>query len=101
MKVAKIAAAPICLTTGSRLPISAQANPPMVSRTIAIRMSDGTLPVATKPAISGMSRMNTGTGTMPILVSTIRHQPRGQNGVVADRSSMSAVEVTVERMAIP
>ena len=83
------------------MPISAQVKPPMTSTAIAMRMSDGTLPVATKLAISGMSRMNTGTGKMPILVSTIRHQPWGQNGAVADRWSMSAVEVIVERMAIP
>ena len=52
MKVAKIAAAPMLRMIGMRLPSSAQAKPPIDSRTIAIRMSDGTEPVAAKPAIS-------------------------------------------------
>ena len=46
MKVAKIAAAPIFRMIGMRLPNSAQAKPPIDSKTIAIRMSEGTLPVS-------------------------------------------------------
>ncbi len=78
MNVAKIAAAPILRMIGMRLPSSAQAKPPIDSRTIAIRMSDGTEPVAAKAAISAIRTTNIGTGTMPILASTIFHQPVGQ-----------------------
>ena len=52
MKVAKIAAAPMLRMIGMRLPNSAQAKPPIESRTIAIKISDGTVPVAANPPIT-------------------------------------------------
>ena len=67
MKVAKIAAAPMLRMIGIRLPSSAQAKPPIESRTIAIRMSDGTFPVATNPPITANRSRKTGSGMIPIL----------------------------------
>jgi hypothetical protein len=67
MKVAKIAAAPMLRMTGIRLPSSAQVKPPIDSKTIAIRISDGTLPVAANPAITANRIRKTGRGMMPIL----------------------------------
>ncbi len=67
MKVAKIAAAPMLRMIGIRLPSSAQVKPPIESSTIAIRMSDGTLPVAAKAPITTNSSRKTGSGMMPIL----------------------------------
>ena len=78
MNVAKIAAAPMLRMIGMRLPSSAQVKPPIDSSTIAIRMSAGTVPVAAKPPITPNRMMNTGSGMMPILKSTIDHQPSGQ-----------------------
>ena len=78
MKVAKIAAAPMLRMIGIRLPSSAQAKPPIASSTMFIRMSDGTLPVAAKPPITASRITKTGSGMMPILKSTIDHQPSGQ-----------------------
>ena len=52
MNVAKIAAAPMLRIIGMRLPNSAHVKPPIDSRTIAIRMSDGTVPVRTNAAIT-------------------------------------------------
>ena len=78
MKVANIAAAPMLRMIGMRLPSSAQVKPPIDSSTIAIRMSEGTVPDAAKPPITTNRIMNTGSGMMPILKSTIRHQPDGQ-----------------------
>jgi hypothetical protein len=40
-------------------------------------MSDGTVPVAANAAITASKMTNTGSGTMPILKSTIDHQPLG------------------------
>ena len=77
MNVAKIAAAPILRMIGIRLPNSAQVKPPIDSRTIAIKMSDGTVPVAANPPITASNTMKTGSGMMPILKSTIDHQPLG------------------------
>jgi len=51
MKVAKIAAAPMFRAMGSRLPSSAQVKPPIASRTVAIRMSEGTFPLTVKPVM--------------------------------------------------
>src|SRR5260370_33957751 len=85
MNVAKIAAAPMLRMIGMRLPNSAQAKPPIDSRTMAIRMSEGTEPVAAKPAITASRTRNIGNGTIPILASTIFHQPVGQNGAGAGR----------------
>src|SRR5580700_443842 len=79
MKVAKIAAAPTLRMIGMRLPNSAQAKPPIESSTIAIKISDGTVPVAANPPITPMRMTKTGNGMMPILKSTIAHQPFGQN----------------------
>ena len=79
MKVAKIAAAPMLRMIGMRLPSSAQAKPPIDSRTMPIRMSDGTEPVAAKPVITTSRTTKIGSGTMPIRASTIFHQPVGQN----------------------
>ena len=67
MKVAKIAAAPTLRMIGMRLPSSAQAKPPIESSTIAMRMSEGTVPVAAKPAITAIRMTKIGTGMMPIL----------------------------------
>ena len=67
MKVAKIAAAPTLRMIGMRLPSSAQVKPPIDNRTIAIRISDGTVPVAAKPPMTPMRMTKTGSGTMPIL----------------------------------
>ena len=67
MKVAKIAAAPMLRTIGMRLPNSAQVKPPIESKTIAIRMSDGTFPVRAKPAMTASTITKTGSGMMPIL----------------------------------
>ena len=78
MKVAKIAAAPTLRMIGMRLPNSAQVKPPIDKRTIAIKISDGTVPVAAKPPITPMRMTKTGSGMMPILKSTIDHQPFGQ-----------------------
>ena len=78
MKVAKIAAAPILRMIGMRLPNSAQVKPPIESSTIAIKMSEGTVPVAANPPITASKIRKTGSGMMPILKSTIDHQPLGQ-----------------------
>ena len=67
MKVAKIAAAPTLRMIGMRLPNSAQVKPPIESSTIAIKISDGTVPVAAKPPITPMRMTKTGSGMMPIL----------------------------------
>ena len=67
MKVAKIAAAPMLRMIGIRLPNSAQAKPPIDSKTIAIKMSDGTLPVKANPPMTASRITKTGTGMMPIL----------------------------------
>src|SRR6266702_7237663 len=94
MNVAKIAAAPMLRMIGMRLPSSAQAKPPIDSRTMAIRMSEGTEPVAAKPAINASRTRNIGSGTIPTLASTIFHQPFGQNGAGAGRFG-SALEIVV------
>ena len=78
MKVAKIAAAPMLRMIGMRLPNSAQVKPPIDSRAIAIKMSDGTVPVAANPPITTNKTRKIGSGMMPILKSTIDHQPFGQ-----------------------
>ncbi len=72
--MAKIAAAPILRMIGMRLPTSAQVKPPIDRITIAIRMSEGTVPVSVKPGMTKIRMTNTGNGTMPILASTMRHQ---------------------------
>src|SRR5258708_1699580 len=89
MNVAKIAAAPMLRMIGMRLPNSAQAKPPIDSRTMAIRMSEGTEPVAAKPTITAIRTRKIGSGTIPILASTIFHQPFGQNGAGAGRSGFA------------
>ena len=43
-------------------------------------MSFGTLPVATKPAISATSSTYTGSGTMPMRVPASRLQVRAKDG---------------------
>src|SRR6185312_3433427 len=73
MKVAKIAAAPMLRTTGSRLPSSAQANPPTASTAILIGMSEGTFPWPAKKPIRPRTSTKTGAGTTPILKSASRH----------------------------
>ena len=78
MNVAKMAAAPMLRIIGMRLPSSAHVKPPIESRTIAIKISDGTVPVAANAAITPSRMTKTGSGTMPILKSTIDHQPLGQ-----------------------
>ena len=67
MKVANIAAAPMLRMIGIRLPNSAQLKPPSESKTIAIRISDGTVPVSANPAITANRMTKTGSGMMPIL----------------------------------
>ncbi len=67
MKVANIAAAPMLRMIGIRLPNSAQVKPPIESKTIAIRISDGTFPVAANPAITANRMTKIGSGMMPIL----------------------------------
>ncbi len=78
MNVAKIAAAPMLRMIGMRLPNSAHVKPPIESSTIAIKMSEGTVPVAANPPITAIKIRKTGSGMMPILKSTIDHQPLGQ-----------------------
>src|SRR5580704_12361188 len=95
MNVAKIAAAPILRMIGMRLPSSAQVKPPIDSRTMAINMSEGTEPVAAKPAIRASRTRNIGSGTIPILASTIFHQPPGQNGAGAGRFGFASGIVVV------
>ena len=79
MKVAKIAPAPMVLRTGSRLPISAQVKPPSASTAIIVGAS-GLI-----SALRGQDRQQDRQdeidrqGMMPILMSTSRHQPSGQN----------------------
>jgi hypothetical protein len=67
MKVAKIAAAPMLRMIGIRLPNSAQAKPPIESKMIAIKMSDGTFSVRVNPAITASKIRKTGSGMIPIL----------------------------------
>ena len=78
MNVAKIAAAPMLRMIGMRLPNSAHVKPPIESKTIAIKISDGTVPVAVNPAITAIRITKTGSGMMPILKSTIDHHSLGQ-----------------------
>ena len=70
--------APMLRMSGIRLPSSAHVKPPIESSTIAIKISDGTVPVATNPAITPIRITKTGSGMMPILKSTIDRQPFGQ-----------------------
>ena len=54
-------------------------------------MSDGTVPVAVNPAITAIRITKTGSGMMPILKSTIDHQPLGQKPSPAPCRSKSAL----------
>src|SRR5471030_45318 len=53
-----------------------------------IRMSEGTLPAAMKPAVSATRTANTGSGTTPILLSMMRHQARRTGGAFSSSRSM-------------
>jgi len=57
-------------------------------------MSEGTEPVAAKPAIRASRTRNIGSGTIPTLASTIFYQPFGQNGAGARRFG-SALEIVL------
>src|SRR5215470_18665842 len=94
MNVAKIAAAPILRMIGMRFPNSAHVNPPIDSRTIAIKMSEGTVPVAENPAITASRTRKTGSGTMPILKSTIDHQPFGHQPSVPLRPAVATLLIS-------
>src|SRR5215831_12733817 len=98
MNVAKIAAAPILRMIGMRFPNSAHVNPPIDSRTIAIKMSEGTVPVAANPAITASRTRKTGSGTMPILKSTIDHQPFGHQPSVPLRPAVATLLISCTRI---
>src|SRR5436309_12615055 len=93
MNVAKIAAAPILRMTGIRLPNSAQEKPPTANSAIDTEISDGTLPVATNPAINASKSKYTGNGTMPMRISINFHQPCGQN--LPDTSSLAGMNCSI------
>ncbi len=56
-------------------------------------MSEGTVPVAANPAITASKTTKIGSGMMPILKSTIDHQPLGQKPSVALCFASAALSV--------